>query len=96
MRRKGFWYVPGRLYDLAFVGIFRGLRRRVAAAVERDGLYPWLDVCCGTGSQFRGNGDTYPRYMSPFRLPSFDVEAPLPFKPNGKMFLYFPRQQLVK
>ena len=34
--------------------LFRGLRRRVAAAVERDGLYPWLDVCCGTGSQFRG------------------------------------------
>jgi ubiquinone/menaquinone biosynthesis C-methylase UbiE len=52
--RKSFWYLPGRLYDLATTGLFRGLRRRVAAAVERDGLYPWLDVCCGTGSQFRG------------------------------------------
>ena len=56
MRQKGSWYVPGCLYDLAFGGMFRGLRRRVAAAVERDGLYPWLDVCCGTGSQFRGSG----------------------------------------
>ncbi len=53
-RPKGTWYLPGRLYDLAFAGVFRGMRRRVAAAVERDGLYPWLDVCCGTGSQFRG------------------------------------------
>ena len=35
--------------------MFRGLRRRVKAAVERDGLYPWLDVCCGTGSQLRGH-----------------------------------------
>jgi ubiquinone/menaquinone biosynthesis C-methylase UbiE len=44
--------------------MFMGLRRRVAAAVERDGLYPWLDVCCGTGSQFRrlrdGHGDGRP------------------------------------
>ena len=56
MRRKGSCYLPGRLYDLAFAGIFRGLRGRVAAAVERDGLYPWLDVCCGTGSQLRGHG----------------------------------------
>lgn len=54
-RPKRSWYLPGRLYDLAFGGIFRGLRRRVAAAVERDGLYPWLDVCCGTGSQLRGH-----------------------------------------
>ncbi|MCJ7485651.1 MAG: methyltransferase domain-containing protein [Candidatus Aminicenantes bacterium] len=53
-RPKGSWYLPGRLYDLASAGIFRGLRRRIAAAVERDGLYPWLDVCCGTGSQLRG------------------------------------------
>jgi ubiquinone/menaquinone biosynthesis C-methylase UbiE len=54
-RRKGSWYFPGRLYDLASAGIFRGLRRRVAATVEREGLYPWLDVCCGTGSQLRGH-----------------------------------------
>jgi ubiquinone/menaquinone biosynthesis C-methylase UbiE len=54
-RPKGSWYLPGRLYDLASAGIFRGLRRRVAATVEREGLYPWLDVCCGTGSQLRGH-----------------------------------------
>lgn len=58
LHRKGFWYIPGRLYDLAFGRIFYGSRRRVAAAIERDGLYPWLDVCCGTGSQFRGSGGT--------------------------------------
>jgi demethylmenaquinone methyltransferase/2-methoxy-6-polyprenyl-1,4-benzoquinol methylase len=54
-RQTRSWYLLGRLYDLAFAGMFRGLRRRVAAAVERDGLYPWLDVCCGTGSQLRGH-----------------------------------------
>lgn len=58
LHRKGFWYIPGRLYDLAFGRIFYGSRRRVAAAIERDELYPWLDVCCGTGSQFRENGGT--------------------------------------
>jgi ubiquinone/menaquinone biosynthesis C-methylase UbiE len=54
--RKASWYVPGRLYDLAFGGMFRRLKRGVARVVERDGLFPWLDVCCGTGSQFRGLG----------------------------------------
>jgi len=54
-RQTRSWYLLGRLYDLAFAGMFIGLRRRVAAAVERDGLYPWLDVCCGTGSQLRGH-----------------------------------------
>jgi ubiquinone/menaquinone biosynthesis C-methylase UbiE len=54
-RPKGTWYLPGRLYDLAFGRAFRKLRRRVAAEVERGGLYPWLDVCCGTGLQFRGD-----------------------------------------
>ena len=63
-RQTRSWYLPGRLYDLAFAGLFRRLRRRVTRAVERDGLYPWLDVCCGTGSQFRrlrdGHGDGRP------------------------------------
>lgn len=36
--------------------MLRGVRRRVAAAVGAEGLYPWLDLCCGTGSQFRGIG----------------------------------------
>jgi len=42
--------------------MFRGLRKRVAAEVERGGLYPWLDICCGTGSQFRG-------HVPPVRVP---------------------------
>lgn len=53
-RGKGLWYLPGLLYDLAFGGMFRGLRRRVARAVEAEALHPWLDVCCGTGAQLRG------------------------------------------
>jgi len=53
-RQTRSWYLPGRLYDLASAGLFRGLRRRVAAAVGAEELYPWLDVCCGTGSQLRG------------------------------------------
>jgi ubiquinone/menaquinone biosynthesis C-methylase UbiE len=36
--------------------MFAGLRKRVARAVESEGLCPWLDVCCGTGSQLRGVG----------------------------------------
>ena len=55
LHQNGFWYLAGRLYDLAFAGMFKGLQRRVAAAVERENLYPWLDVCCGTGSQLRGH-----------------------------------------
>jgi ubiquinone/menaquinone biosynthesis C-methylase UbiE len=64
-RRQGFWYVPGRLYDLAFGVILRGVRRRVAAAVRTEDLFPWLDVCCGTGSQFRalGAGDASGRVI---------------------------------
>jgi len=50
---KGYWYLPGLIYDLAFKRMFRGLRRRVARTVEKERLYPWLDVCSGTGSQFR-------------------------------------------
>ncbi len=53
-RRSGRGYLPGRLYDLAFGGILGSVRRSVAAAITTDGLFPWLDVCCGTGSQLRG------------------------------------------
>jgi ubiquinone/menaquinone biosynthesis C-methylase UbiE len=58
-RPKGYWYPPGLLYDLAFLAMFRGLRRRVVRAVEDGGLYPWLDVCCGTGDQLRGRVDKF-------------------------------------
>jgi ubiquinone/menaquinone biosynthesis C-methylase UbiE len=54
-RPKASWYLPGRVYDLAFRHVFRTLRKRVAKAVETEGLYPWLDVCCGTGDQLRGH-----------------------------------------
>ncbi len=52
-RPKGFWYPPGLVYDLAFRRMFRGFRRRVSRTVEKEGLYPWLDVCSGTGDQLR-------------------------------------------
>jgi ubiquinone/menaquinone biosynthesis C-methylase UbiE len=52
-RRPGYYDLPGLLYDLAFSGIFRGLRRWVARRVGEGRLYPWLDVCCGTGDQLR-------------------------------------------
>jgi ubiquinone/menaquinone biosynthesis C-methylase UbiE len=47
------WYLQGLFYDMAFGRMFRGLRRRVVRTVERDGLYPWLDLCSGTGDQLR-------------------------------------------
>ncbi|MBN2200067.1 MAG: methyltransferase domain-containing protein [Candidatus Aminicenantes bacterium] len=52
-RAKGYWYPPGILYDLAFKIMLRRVRRKVARIVERKGLYPWLDVCSGTGDQLR-------------------------------------------
>jgi len=54
-RPKASWFLPGRVYDLAFGHMLRKLRKRVAKAVETEGLYPWLDVCCGTGDQLRGH-----------------------------------------
>jgi len=47
--------LPGILYDLAFSGMFWGVRRQVARIVEREEFYPWLDVCSGTGAQLRGH-----------------------------------------
>lgn len=52
-RPEGYWHLSGLLYDLAFLPMFRGLRGRVARAVEDGRLYPWLDLCCGTGDQLR-------------------------------------------
>jgi len=50
------------LYDMAFEWMFRGLRRAVLLKVEKGRLYPWLDVCCGTGSQFRPLAGRRPEY----------------------------------
>ena len=52
----GLFYLPGWLYDAALGVVLRGVRRRVAAAVAAEGLFPCLDVCCGTGSQIRAFG----------------------------------------
>ncbi len=70
MRRpEGYRYLPGMIYDLAFRWMFKGLRRRVARTVEKDGLYPWLDVCCGTGDQLRGH---VPKARVPDLVPDLD------------------------
>jgi demethylmenaquinone methyltransferase/2-methoxy-6-polyprenyl-1,4-benzoquinol methylase len=42
--------------------MFRGLRKCVARIIEKEGLYPWLDVCSGTGAQLRGHASG----VSPF------------------------------
>jgi ubiquinone/menaquinone biosynthesis C-methylase UbiE len=55
-RRPGYFYPPGLLYDLAFGRMFRGVRKWVARRVGEGRLYPWLDVCCGTGDQLRRRG----------------------------------------
>jgi ubiquinone/menaquinone biosynthesis C-methylase UbiE len=51
--RKAWFYPPGRLYDIVVGLPLRGVRRRVAAWIARENLFPCLDVCCGTGSQVR-------------------------------------------
>jgi demethylmenaquinone methyltransferase/2-methoxy-6-polyprenyl-1,4-benzoquinol methylase len=77
---KGYWYLPGLLYDLAFKRMFRGLRRRVARTIEREGLYPWLEVCCGTGDQLRHARGHVPRGSGlPQRaVPEVRVPGPAP------------------
>ena len=76
-RPKGFWYPPGLIYDLAFRRMFRGFRRRVARTVESEGLYPWLDLCSGTGDQLRGNAKAGPKKQVPFvRVPFLDPDLP--------------------
>jgi ubiquinone/menaquinone biosynthesis C-methylase UbiE len=55
-RRNGRYYFPGLLYDLAFGRILASVRKSVSAAVTAEDFTPWLDVCCGTGSQLRGRG----------------------------------------
>jgi ubiquinone/menaquinone biosynthesis C-methylase UbiE len=78
---KGYWYLPGLLYDLAFRRMFRGLRRRVARTVEKERLYPWLDVCCGTGDQLRRWADLrghVPVGQPPWAVPSLEGRVPGP------------------
>jgi ubiquinone/menaquinone biosynthesis C-methylase UbiE len=50
-------YLPGRLYDAVLGFPLRLVRRRVARLLLSEGLFPCLDICCGTGSQVRLVGD---------------------------------------
>jgi demethylmenaquinone methyltransferase/2-methoxy-6-polyprenyl-1,4-benzoquinol methylase len=72
-RPRGYWHLPALLYDLAFSGMFQGLRRYVARAVDKDGLYPWLDVCSGTGAQLRVWSRERARGLSRGHVPSVRV-----------------------
>ena len=51
--KTSWFYLPGRLYDAVLGPPLRGVRRKVAAWISKEGLFPCLDVCCGTGSQVR-------------------------------------------
>jgi ubiquinone/menaquinone biosynthesis C-methylase UbiE len=44
-------YLPGRLYDGILEPFLRNVKKRVTALITRSGLYPVLDICCGTGRQ---------------------------------------------
>jgi ubiquinone/menaquinone biosynthesis C-methylase UbiE len=44
-------YLPGRLYDGILEPLLRNVKRRVTALITRSGLFPVLDICCGTGRQ---------------------------------------------
>jgi ubiquinone/menaquinone biosynthesis C-methylase UbiE len=52
-RRASFFYPPGLLYDAVLGCALRSVRRRVARRIFKEGLFPCLDICCGTGSQVR-------------------------------------------
>lgn len=50
-------YVQGRLYDWLIEPIVKGIKNKVAYYFQKYGLFPALDICCGTGTQchFLGN-----------------------------------------
>ena len=60
-RRKGYFYLPGRLYDAALGRALAPVRRRVAREVDSRDLYPCLDICCGTGLELRTLRETAER-----------------------------------
>jgi ubiquinone/menaquinone biosynthesis C-methylase UbiE len=50
---QGFFFIPGWLYDGLLGTMLRKVRKRVANEIAGKGLFPCLDICCGTGSQGR-------------------------------------------
>jgi len=46
-------YYPGLAYDLMIGGLLHRMRIQIAELIHRHNLFPLLDVCCGTGAQFR-------------------------------------------
>lgn len=44
-------FLSGRLYDWLIEPLVKGLRRKITDIVMRSGLFPILDICCGTGTQ---------------------------------------------
>lgn len=52
-RLRRSWYLPGLAYDLAFAYMLRSIRKRVLRIVDWNRLFPWIDICSGTGDQLR-------------------------------------------
>lgn len=48
------WY--GRLYDIFLGTLLRKVRQSIARRINSRGLFPVLDICCGTGDQLRHIG----------------------------------------
>lgn len=45
------FYVGGLLYDFVLETFLRGIKGRVTEYLNKYGLFPALDICCGTGVQ---------------------------------------------
>jgi len=46
-------YIDGLLYDSILETLLKGLKKRVTEIILKHGLFPVLDICCGTGMQCR-------------------------------------------
>lgn len=46
-------YFPGWTYDRLIGNLLRNVRIRIAETIRRHDLFPFLDICCGTGAQCR-------------------------------------------
>jgi len=44
-------FLSGRLYDWLIEPLVKGLKGKISRIVMRSGLFPILDICCGTGTQ---------------------------------------------
>ncbi len=50
-REKNRRYLPGWLYDNLLERLLRSIKSKTAELVGGTGLFPVLDICCGTGRQ---------------------------------------------